>query len=113
MADTDYIQRSEYDRRHQELSDQFMAQVQRLDIRIDKAELSDTSLKTQIETKFEKVTDKIDASERLLSTQITTLKDDIYRTRTTDLWRVIGWGVSFVLGGGGTVGLLQALHLLR
>ena len=113
MADTDYITRSEYDRRHQELADQFAVQIQRLDNRIDKAELSDTTLKTQIDSKFDKVTDKIDATERLLSTQIGTLKDDIYRTRTTDLWRVLGWGVSFVLGGGGMFGLLQVFHLLR
>ena len=113
MADTDYITRGEYDHRHQELADQFAVQIQRLDNRIDKAELSDTTLKTQIDFKFDKVTDKIDATERLLSTQIGTLKDDIYRTRTTDLWRVLGWGVSFVLGGGGMFGLLQVFHLLR
>ncbi len=113
MADTDYITRGEYDRRYRELADQFAAQVQRLDARIDKTEMSDTALKTQIEAKFDKVTDKIDATERLLSTQIGTLKDDIYRTNSNNLWRVLSWGVSFVLGGGGMFSLLQLFHLIK
>lgn len=102
MADTDYITRGE-----------FNVQVARIDARLDKLEAADSSVKAQLDAKFDRLADRIDSSERLLSSQIGTLKDDIYRTRTTDLWRVLGWGVSFVLGGGGAFGLLQVLHLIR
>jgi hypothetical protein len=107
------LTREEYERRHAELSALVVSHIARVDARIDKVEQTDLAAKTQLDAKFEKLTDKIDNSEKLLSSQISTLKDDIYRTRTSDLWRVISWGVSFLLGGGGVFGLLQVLHLLK
>jgi hypothetical protein len=114
MADIDnIITRAEYEKRHDELTAGFRAQIARLDSRIDKAETADSSLKTQMDLRFDRLVDKIDNSEKLLSSQIGTLKDDIYRTKTSDLWRVLGWFVSFVIGGGGVFGLLQVFHLLK
>ncbi len=107
------ITRSEYEKRHEELSIILNVQVARLDTRIDKTETADSSLKVQMDLRFDKVTDKIDTSEKLLSSQIGTLKDDIYHTRQSDLWRVIGWMVPLVFGGGGVLALLQAFHLLK
>jgi hypothetical protein len=114
MADIDnIITRAEYEKRHEELSNIFNAQISRLDARIDKTETADSSLKTQMDLRFDKITDKIDTSEKLLSSQISTLKDDINRTRQSDLWRVIGWLVPAAFGGGGVFAILQAFHLLK
>jgi hypothetical protein len=114
MSDMDNpITRAEYEKRHEELSIALNAQISRLDARIDKTETADSSLKSQMDVRFDRLADRIDNSEKLLSSQISTLKDDIYRTRTSDLWRVLGWCASFVLGGGGMFGLLQVFHLLR
>ncbi len=109
----DFITRSEYNKRVDGIISRFQAEVQRLDLRIDKTEIADTSLKMQIDNRFEKVLDKIEASEKLLSSQVSTLKDDIYRTQSGNMWRVIGWGVSFVFGGGGMFALLQIFHVLK
>jgi hypothetical protein len=113
MADIEYVGRVEYEKRHDDLSNNFNAQIARLDARIDKAEIAGAALRTQLDVRFDKIGDKIDASEKLLSTQFTSLKDDIYRTKTSDLWRVLGWAISFILGGGGMVGLFQLFHLLK
>ena len=113
MADTGPITREEFERRHSDLSTTINAHIARLDARIDKVEQTDQATRAIISGKFEKLADKIDATQNLLSTQFSTLKDDIYRTQAGNLWRVIGWGVSFLLGGGGVFGLLQVFHLLR
>ncbi len=113
MAVNDPVLRMEYEKRHDELSSNVQAQIARLDARIDKTEIANEALKLQIDARFDKLGDKIDNSEKLLSSQFSTLKDDIYRTKTSDLWRILGWGFSFVFGGGGMFALLQIFHLLK
>ena len=113
MADTDFIGRVEYEKRHDDLTLAFNAQIARLDARIDKTEIAGAALRTQLDARFDKLGDKIDTSEKLLSNQFSTLKEDIYRTKTSDLWRVMGWGVSFLLGGGAITALLQLLHFIK
>ncbi len=107
------ITRTEYEKRHDELALGFRAQIARLDSRIDKAESSDQLLKTQMDAKFDKVFEKIETSEKLLSKDIGSLKDSINRSSQAALWRVLGWLISFILGGGGVITALQAFHLLR
>lgn len=88
---TNYILRAEYESRSSAL-----------ETRMLKMEAENAQLRTDFNTRLDKVVDKIDL-----------LRDDVYKYRDSSLKTAIGWIISFIVGGTGMVGLLQALHVLR
>ncbi len=87
----DYITLREYEIRHSELA-----------TRIVKIETELNMTKQEFNTKLDKLLDKFDQ-----------FRGDMYSYRNSILLRIIGWGISFVVGGGGMIGLLQVFHLLK
>lgn len=101
MPDNDFITRGEYSARHEELLN-----------RVTKVEALLEAYRDAMTSRFDRLSDKIDASENLLSTQIANLKDEVFKQRNGSLRYALSVTVSFILGGG-LIGIIQYLHPLR
>lgn len=88
---SNYILRAEYE-----------ARQAGLDARLTKTEAEIAALRHDVNEKLDKVVSKIDE-----------LRDDVYKYRDGSLKTALGWMVSFTVGGGGMVALLQALHVIK
>jgi hypothetical protein len=94
----EFITRSEYTARHDELVS-----------RIVKVEALFEAYRDNVSVRFDKLTDKIDSTQTLLSGQIGNIKEEIYRQRNGNLKYMLSVLTSFLLGGG-LLELITYLH---
>ena len=101
-AIADYITRSEYTSRHEELI-----------ARVTKTEALVEAYRDNMALRFDKLSDKIDNTSGNLATQINSLEKEMYKGRLSGLRWAIGTITSFIVGGASLVGILQVFHLLK
>lgn len=106
------------------LKDEYYRNLSTYETRLLRLESVDGLLRTDIDAKIDKIltridttnntlTTKIDTTNTTLTTQIGNLKDDVQGSRVSFLKWVISMGLSTVVGGGGLLGILEVLHLLK
>jgi hypothetical protein len=81
---------------------EYEARQASIDARVTKIESELAALRHDVNEKLDKVVSKIDD-----------LRDDVYRYRDTALKTAVGWMISFIIGSGGMVALLQVVHVIR